>query len=95
MSITEWKDVRPDEAHPAYKEVEIEERIEFGNVRYYPTNELGKKFAKVLGTKTLSIEVLDDFIIGTLDIPVMFKQKSVEDWKWKKIRTWKKRTSQK
>ena len=74
------------ESSPDYKEVEIEERVEFGNVRYYPTNDLAKSFAKVLGTRTLSIKVLDDFIIGTLDIPVHFKQKSVEDWKWKKIK---------
>jgi len=77
MSITEWKDLRPDEAHPDYKEVEIQERTEYGNVRYYPSNELGKKFASLLGTKTLSIEALN-FIIKELDIPVNYKQKYIK-----------------
>ena len=46
-----WNNVEPDEGHPEYKEVVIEEKNEWGNVRYYPTNELGKKFASILGTK--------------------------------------------
>ena len=76
MSITKWKDLKPDEAHPDYKEVVIEERIEYGIKRFYPTNELGRKFADLLGTKTLSLGTLD-FIIKELDIPVNFKPNDV------------------
>mgnify|MGYP006104089661 CR=1 FL=1 len=72
-----------DEGSPHYKEVEIEEKNEFGNLRYYPTNQLGKEFAKYLGTKTLSLDVLNNFIIGVLDIPVNFKQRKIEDTRWK------------
>jgi len=79
MSITEWKNLQLDEAHPDYKEVEIQERTEYGNVRYYPTNELGKKFADLLGTKTLTVEVLG-FIIKELDIPVNYKQREIKFW---------------
>ena len=80
MSITELKNLQLDEAHPDYKEVEIQERTEYGNVRYYPTNELGKKFADLLGTKTLTVEVLG-FIIKELDIPVYYKQREIKFWK--------------
>jgi hypothetical protein len=65
-----------DEAHPDYKEVVIEERIEYGIKRYYPINDLGKKFAERMGTKTLSLGTLD-FIIKELDIPVNFKPNDV------------------
>ena len=58
------------------KEIVIQERIEYGTTRYYPTNELGKKFADLLGTKTLSLGTLD-FIIKELDIPVNFKPNDV------------------
>ena len=34
-----WREL--DEGHPEYKEVVIEEKNEWGNIRYYPTNELG------------------------------------------------------
>ena len=64
------------------KEVIIQERIEFGNVRYYPVNELGKKFAHLLGTKTLSIEALD-FILEELGITVNFKQSELVKWNTK------------
>jgi hypothetical protein len=81
MSITnmKWKDLQPDEAHPGFKEVVIEERIEYGIKRYYPTNELGKKFADLLGTKTLTIGTLT-FIIEELDIPVNFKPNEIKFW---------------
>ena len=79
-----WNNVEPDEGHPEYKEVVIEEKNEWGNVRYYPTNELGKKFASILGTKTLNVQVLD-FIIKDLKIPVNFKPNEL---KWRT--TWKK-----
>ena len=75
MSITEWKDLRPDETH---KEIIIQERIEYGTVRYYPTNELGKKFASLLGKKTLTLEALN-FIIKELDIEVNYKSTNVMD----------------
>ena len=81
MSITKikWKDLQPDEAHPGFNEVVIEERIEYGTKRYYPTNELGKKFANLLGKKTLTLEALN-FIIKELDIPVNFKPNEIKFW---------------
>ena len=75
----EWKNLEPDEANPGFKEIVIQERIEYGNVRYYPTNELGKKFASLLGNKTLTIEVLD-FIINELGFPVNFKENELKFW---------------
>ena len=74
----EWKNLKPDEAHPDYKEIVIEERIEYGVKRFYPINELGKKFAERMGTKTLSLGTLE-FIIKELDIPVNFKSSNVLD----------------
>ena len=74
----EWKNLKPDEAHPDYKEIVIQERIEYGTKRFYPTNELGKKFASLLGKKTLTLEALN-FIINELDIPVNFKSSNVLD----------------
>ena len=74
----EWKNLKPDEAHPDYKEIVIQERIEYGTTRYYPTNELGKKFASLLGKKTLTLEALN-FIIKELEIPVNFKSSNVLD----------------
>ena len=68
----EWKNIT--------KEIIIQERIEFGNVRYYPINELGKKFANLLGTKTLTIEALD-FIVEELGITVNFKQSELKKWR--------------
>ena len=85
MTIKKWKDLsvekkikynKPDEAHPDYKEVVIEERREYGIKRFYPINELGRKFAERMGTKTLSLGTLD-FIIKELDIPVNFKPNDV------------------
>ncbi len=78
MSITKWKNLKPDEAHPDYKEIVIQERIEYGTKRFYPTNELGKKFASLLGKKTLTLEALN-FIIKELEIPVNFKSSNVLD----------------
>ena len=81
----EWKDLKPNEAPvmpsriPDYKEVVIEERIEYGTKRYYPTNELGKKFANLLGKKTLTIEALY-FIVKELEIPVNFKPNEIKFW---------------
>ena len=60
------------------KEIVIQERIEYGTTRYYPTNELGKKFADLLGKKTLTLEALN-FIIKELEIPVNFKSSNVLD----------------
>lgn len=60
------------------KEIVIQERIEYGTVRYYPTNELGKKFARLLGKKTLTLEALN-FIIKELDIEVNYKSTNVMD----------------
>jgi len=74
----EWKNLKPDEAHPDYKEIVIQERIEYGTKRFYPTNELGKKFASLLGKKTLTLEALN-FIIKELEIPVNFKSSNVLD----------------
>ena len=74
----EWKNLKPDEAHPDYKEIVIEERIEYGVKRFYPINELGKKFAERMGTKTLSLGTLE-FIIKELEIPVNFKSSNVLD----------------
>ena len=73
----EWKNID--------KEVIIQERIEFGNVRYYPVNELGKKFAHLLGTKTLSIEALD-FIVEELGIAVNFKASELVKWNTKNFK---------
>tara|TARA_R100001530_G_scaffold96270_1_gene66951 strand:- start:1121 stop:1345 length:225 start_codon:yes stop_codon:yes gene_type:complete len=70
----EWKNID--------KEIIIQERIEYGNVRYYPVNELGKKFAHLLGTKTLSIEALD-FIVEELGITVNFKASELVKWNTK------------
>ena len=92
MSITTWKDLRADfggnackaneapvmpSRSPDYKEVIIEERIEYGTKRYYPTNELGKKFASLLGKKTLTNEALS-FIVKELEIPVNFKPNEIK-----------------
>ena len=74
----EWKNLKPDEAHPDYKEIVIQERIEYWTKRFYPTNELGKKFASLLGKKTLTLEALN-FIIKELEIPVNFKSSNVLD----------------
>ena len=71
MTITKWKDLEP-------KEIVIQERIEYGTTRYYPTNELGKKFADLLGKKTLTLEALH-FIIRELEIPVNYKSTNVMD----------------
>jgi hypothetical protein len=71
MTITKWKDLEP-------KEIVIQERIEYGTTRYYPTNELGKKFADLLGKKTLTLEALH-FIIRELGIPVNYKSTNVMD----------------
>ena len=71
MTITKWKDLEP-------KEIVIQERIEYGTTRYYPTNELGKKFADLLGKKTLTLEALN-FIIKELDIEVNYKSTNVMD----------------
>ena len=60
------------------KEIVIQERIEYGTVRYYPTNELGKKFARLLGKKTLTLEALN-FLIKELDIEVNYKSTNVMD----------------
>jgi len=59
-------------------EIVIKEKIEYGTARYYPTNELGKKFASLLGKKTLTLEVLN-FIIKDLGIEVNFKSTDVLD----------------
>ena len=60
------------------KEIVIEEKIEYGTKRYYPTNELGKKFASLLGKKTLTIEALY-FIVKELEIPVNYKSTNIVD----------------
>ena len=60
------------------KEIVIQERIEYGTVRYYPTNELGKKFARLLGKKTLTLEALN-FLKKELDIEVNYKSTNVMD----------------
>ena len=74
----EWKNLEPDEANPGFKEIVIQERIEYGVKRFYPINELGKKFAERMGTKTLSLGTLE-FIIKELEIPVNFKSSNVLD----------------
>jgi hypothetical protein len=40
--------------------IEINRREVYGNVRYYPVNGVAKALAKIAGTKTLSIEVLQE-----------------------------------
>jgi hypothetical protein len=51
--------------HNVFKEREkqmpiimLQTRVEYGNVRYYPTCEQGKEFLKLTGTKTLTREQL-------------------------------------
>ena len=60
------------------KEIVIEEKIEYGTKRYYPINDLGKKFASLLGKKTLTIEALY-FIVKELEIPVNYKSTNIVD----------------
>ena len=38
--------------------IEINRREVYGNVRYYPVNEIARALARIAGTKTLSTEVL-------------------------------------
>jgi hypothetical protein len=71
MTIKKWKDLES-------KEIVIEEKIEYGTKRFYPINELGKKFANLLGKKTLTIEALY-FIVKELEIPVNYKSTNVMD----------------
>jgi hypothetical protein len=71
MTIKKWKDLES-------KEIVIEEKIEYGTKRFYPINELGKKFANLLGKKTLTIEALY-FIVKELGIPVNYKSTNVMD----------------
>ena len=40
--------------------IEINRREVYGNVRYYPVNEIAKALARIAGTKTLSTEVLKE-----------------------------------
>ena len=75
-----WNNVEPDEAHPEYKEVVIEEKNEWGNIRYYPINDLGKKFAMIMRSKTINLNTLH-FIIEELKIPVNFKEQTLKSWR--------------
>ena len=40
--------------------IEINRREVYGNVRYYPVNEIAKALARIAGTKTFSTEVLKE-----------------------------------
>ena len=42
--------------------IEINRREVYGNVRYYPVNEIARALARIAGTKTLSTEVLKEAV---------------------------------
>ena len=48
-----------DEAYPENKIIYIEERDNYGSKRIYPICPKGRLFARLAGTKTLTLEVIE------------------------------------